>query len=167
VGDQLFVQLPGTMAVVPSGISAIRPLTLATMFNAQYTMLGDLLLCQLRPGRMAVVQQLILFAAQWRFLLAVHMLCCWALSTYITSCTAGNAVVDGVVASNFGAAAHLQVTETFAVKHAAGAKLWLAYRAAPWLLLLLLTPLHTGISAMGRQVLHPSTASCSTVQSLL
>lgn len=89
------------------------------------------------------------------------------------SCTAGNAVVDGVVASNFGAAAHLLVTDTFAVRYAAGAKLRLAYRAVPWLLRLLhrwrlLTPLHAGISAMGRQVLHPSTASCSiTVQSLL
>jgi hypothetical protein len=66
-------------------------------------------------------------------------------------------VVDGVVASNFGTDAHLPVADTFAVKHAAGAKMRLAYRAAPWLLRLLhawrlLTPLHDGISAFGKQV---------------
>lgn len=70
---------------------------------------------------------------------------------------AGNAVVDGVVASNFGVDAHLPVQDTFAVKHAAGAKMRLAHRAAPWLLRLLhswrlLTPLHHGISAIGKQV---------------
>jgi hypothetical protein len=81
-------------------------------------------------------------------------------------CIAGNAVVDGVVASNFGAAAHLPVANTFAVEHAAGAKMRLVHRAAPWLLRLLhrrrlLTPLHDGISAIGRQVPHLSVASCA------
>ena len=68
-------------------------------------------------------------------------------------------MVDGVVVSNFGAAAHLPMAKTLAVKHAAGAKLRLAHRSAPWLLRLLhrwrlLTPLHDGISAIGTKVLR-------------
>ena len=74
-------------------------------------------------------------------------------------------MVDGVVVSNFGAAAHLPMAKTLAVKHAAGAKLRLAHRSAPWLLPFLhrwrlLTPLHDGISAIGTKVLRLPAALC-------
>lgn len=70
-------------------------------------------------------------------------------------------MVDGVVATTFGTAAGLPVTDAVKVKHAAGAKMQLVYRATPRLLRLLhswrlLTPLHDVISLIGRTVIQTS-----------